>query len=119
MYGWWSINSYSINSSSLGSVSSSTHYEVTATPVELGSGEVKVGNITFDPQIVLGKGCEGTFVYKVNDGAAIKMLLSDLSEERRLGVLFNQGRSISFIFIAIRCCLAFVLMIMIMKKYKK
>ena len=42
-----------------------SHYEVTAVPVELANGEVKVGNITFDPGEVLGKGCEGTFVYKV------------------------------------------------------
>merc|ERR1712079_97758 len=27
-------------------------------------GSVKVGNIQFDESVVLGKGCEGTFVYK-------------------------------------------------------
>ena len=39
-------------------------YEVTATAVELENGIVKVGNIFFDPAHILGKGCEGTFVYK-------------------------------------------------------
>lgn len=31
---------------------------------EIGDGSVKVGKITFDTRQVLGKGCEGTFVYK-------------------------------------------------------
>lgn len=31
---------------------------------EIGDGLVKVGKITFDTGQVLGKGCEGTFVYK-------------------------------------------------------
>ena len=48
-----------------GSTGSASNYEVTAHPVELASGEVKVGNITFDPSKVLGRGCEGTFVYQV------------------------------------------------------
>ena len=38
--------------------------EVTALPVELENGNIKVGNIMFDPATILGKGCEGTFVYK-------------------------------------------------------
>ena len=38
--------------------------EVTALPVELDNGHIKVGNIQFDPTNILGKGCEGTFVYK-------------------------------------------------------
>ena len=38
--------------------------EVTALPVELENGNIKVGNIMFDPGTILGKGCEGTFVYK-------------------------------------------------------
>lgn len=33
-------------------------------PEEIGDGLVKVGKITFDTGQVLGKGCEGTFVYK-------------------------------------------------------
>lgn len=33
-------------------------------PEEIGDGLVKVGKITFDTEQVLGKGCEGTFVYK-------------------------------------------------------
>ncbi|XP_055853155.1 serine/threonine-protein kinase/endoribonuclease IRE1 [Episyrphus balteatus] len=32
--------------------------------IDLGDGEVKVGKITFNPTEVLGKGCEGTFVFK-------------------------------------------------------
>jgi len=46
------------------SVSSFTNYQVSATPVELEDGSIKVGNISFNPGQVLGKGCEGTFVYK-------------------------------------------------------
>ena len=33
-------------------------------PEEIGDGLVKVGKITFNTEQVLGKGCEGTFVYK-------------------------------------------------------
>ena len=40
------------------------NFEVTALPYELKNGNVKVGNIVFDPSHILGKGCEGTFVYK-------------------------------------------------------
>lgn len=32
--------------------------------IDLGDGEVKVGKITFNSNQVLGKGCEGTFVFK-------------------------------------------------------
>lgn len=49
---------------SIGSTSSQTGYEVTANPIELENGNVKVGNITYEPDHILGKGCEGTFVYK-------------------------------------------------------
>ncbi|KYN04749.1 Serine/threonine-protein kinase/endoribonuclease ire-1, partial [Cyphomyrmex costatus] len=47
---------------------------------EIGDGLVKVGKITFDTEQVLGKGCEGTFVYKGEfDGraVAVKRLLPD------------------------------------------
>jgi hypothetical protein len=40
-------------------------YEMTASPVELPDGHIRVGNITIHPAKVLGKGCEGTFVYQV------------------------------------------------------
>ena len=40
------------------------NYEVTALPYELEDGNIKVGNVIFDPTCILGKGCEGTFVYK-------------------------------------------------------
>lgn len=33
-------------------------------PEDIGEGVVKVGKITFDTGQVLGKGCEGTFVYR-------------------------------------------------------
>ncbi|XP_011630520.1 serine/threonine-protein kinase/endoribonuclease IRE1 isoform X1 [Pogonomyrmex barbatus] len=51
-----------------------------AMPEEIGDGLVKVGKITFDTGQVLGKGCEGTFVYKGEfDGraVAVKRLLPD------------------------------------------
>ena len=54
-----------MSSNSVGSSgSASSPYEVTAHPEMLENGTVKVGNIQFDPATVLGKGCEGTFVYK-------------------------------------------------------
>lgn len=37
---------------------------VTAVSEELPNGLVKVGKITFHPEQLLGKGCEGTFVYR-------------------------------------------------------
>ncbi|XP_006624186.1 serine/threonine-protein kinase/endoribonuclease IRE1 isoform X1 [Apis dorsata] len=49
-------------------------------PEDMGEGIVKVGKITFDTGQVLGKGCEGTFVYRGNfDGrsVAVKRLLPD------------------------------------------
>ena len=38
--------------------------EITAHPIELPDGSIKVGAINFNPDHILGKGCEGTFVYK-------------------------------------------------------
>ena len=55
---------FKMSSNSVGSSSGNTPYEVTAHPEVLESGQVRVGNIQFDPSHVLGKGCEGTFVYK-------------------------------------------------------
>ncbi|XP_078035621.1 serine/threonine-protein kinase/endoribonuclease Ire1 isoform X2 [Augochlora pura] len=49
-------------------------------PEDMGEGVVKVGKITFDTSQVLGKGCEGTFVYRGEfDGrsVAVKRLLPD------------------------------------------
>lgn len=37
---------------------------VTAFAEELPDGIVKIGKITFCPDEVLGKGCDGTFVYR-------------------------------------------------------
>ncbi|XP_076648630.1 serine/threonine-protein kinase/endoribonuclease Ire1 [Halictus rubicundus] len=51
-----------------------------AVPEDMGEGVVKVGKITFDTGQVLGKGCEGTFVYRGEfDGrsVAVKRLLPD------------------------------------------
>ncbi|KAI4494959.1 hypothetical protein M0804_001160 [Polistes exclamans] len=49
-------------------------------PEDMGEGLVRVGKITFNTGEVLGKGCEGTFVYKGEfDGrsVAVKRLLPD------------------------------------------
>ncbi|XP_074099180.1 serine/threonine-protein kinase/endoribonuclease Ire1 isoform X1 [Cotesia typhae] len=49
-------------------------------PEDIGGGTVKVGKIVFNIDEVLGKGCEGTFVYKGEfDGrsVAVKRLLPD------------------------------------------
>lgn len=37
---------------------------VTAIAEELPDGSTRVGKILFDPYDILGKGCEGTFVFK-------------------------------------------------------
>lgn len=49
--------------------SSRTNYSGKSTntivmPEDIGEGLVKVGKIIFDTEQVLGKGCEGTFVYR-------------------------------------------------------
>lgn len=53
-----------LSNSSNWSNSSQSKYDFTNHPVELNDGSVKIGNIIFDPNQILGKGCEGTFVYK-------------------------------------------------------
>ena len=70
-------------SNSLSNISSgsagSGNYEITASPVELDDGTIKVGNISFNPLSVLGKGCEGTFVYRGkfdNREVAVKRVLA-------------------------------------------
>lgn len=48
--------------------------------VELGNGIIQVGKISFDPSVVLGKGCEGTFVFKGSfekRNVAVKRLLPE------------------------------------------
>ncbi|XP_076627174.1 serine/threonine-protein kinase/endoribonuclease Ire1 isoform X1 [Colletes latitarsis] len=53
---------------------------VLASPQDMGEGVVKIGKISFDTGQVLGKGCEGTFVYRGEfDGrfVAVKRLLPD------------------------------------------
>ncbi|KAJ8935645.1 hypothetical protein NQ318_010553 [Aromia moschata] len=52
----------------------------TALSEELPNGLVRVGKISFNPKQLLGKGCEGTFVYKGefdNRQVAVKRLLPD------------------------------------------
>lgn len=45
-------------------MSSSSTGEITGQLMEIGDGEVQIGKISFKTDLVLGKGCEGTFVYK-------------------------------------------------------
>jgi len=78
-FGRTSNSASNSNSMSKGSVGSVSSYEITATPIELDDGTIKVGNISFDPLSVLGKGCEGTFVYKGkfdNRDVAVKRVLA-------------------------------------------
>eukprot|EP00095_Tigriopus_kingsejongensis_P001876 maker-scaffold70_size417918-snap-gene-2.12 protein:Tk01876 transcript:maker-scaffold70_size417918-snap-gene-2.12-mRNA-1 annotation:"hypothetical protein DAPPUDRAFT_305906" len=58
-----SHSSYRMNSS-VGSTSSQSTYSVTAQAIDQGDGTVRVGQIYFNPNDTLGKGCEGTFVYR-------------------------------------------------------
>ncbi|XP_063362151.1 serine/threonine-protein kinase/endoribonuclease IRE1 [Cydia amplana] len=60
--------------------STSSSGEVTGQLEELGAGEVKIGRITFRTDHVLGKGCEGTFVYRGTfdkRAVAVKRLLPE------------------------------------------
>lgn len=41
-----------------------TRANALADPEDMGDGVVKVGKIIFDTGQVLGKGCEGTFVFR-------------------------------------------------------
>lgn len=53
---------------------------ITAVAEELDNGSISVGKIIFDPQQLLGKGCDGTFVFKGTfDGraVAVKRVLPD------------------------------------------
>ena len=50
--------------SSVGSMAGPGNHEVTANSIEYPDGSVQVGKISFNRNIVLGKGCEGTFVFK-------------------------------------------------------
>lgn len=50
--------------SSQGSARDSSGSTVTALAEQLPGGKVRVGKINFDTSCVLGKGCEGTFVFK-------------------------------------------------------
>ncbi|KAG6445865.1 hypothetical protein O3G_MSEX004164 [Manduca sexta] len=61
-------------------VSTSSHGEVTGQLEEIGDGEVRIGKISFHTDQVLGKGCEGTFVYRGTfdkRAVAVKRLLPE------------------------------------------
>ncbi|XP_003699825.1 serine/threonine-protein kinase/endoribonuclease Ire1 isoform X2 [Megachile rotundata] len=72
-----------LSQSSRGSNRSVDYYgsnALLAVAEDMGEGVVKIGKITFDTSQVLGKGCEGTFVYRGEfDGrsVAVKRLLPD------------------------------------------
>ncbi|KAL4709941.1 hypothetical protein ACJJTC_003904 [Scirpophaga incertulas] len=60
--------------------STSSNSEVTGQLEEMGDGEVRIGKITFHTDQVLGKGCEGTFVYRGTfdkRAVAVKRLLPE------------------------------------------
>ncbi|XP_045448767.1 serine/threonine-protein kinase/endoribonuclease IRE1 [Melitaea cinxia] len=67
-------------SSRSSNASTSSQGEVTGQLVELGDGEVRIGRISFYTDQVLGKGCEGTFVYRGTfdkRAVAVKRLLPE------------------------------------------
>ena len=74
-------NSYRMSSASVRTNDSVGSYgSVTANPVELGDGSIQVGKISFDTRQILGKGCEGTFVYRGrfdNRDVAVKRVLAN------------------------------------------
>ncbi|CAH0719467.1 unnamed protein product, partial [Brenthis ino] len=60
--------------------STSSSGEVTGHLMEIGEGEVRIGRISFYTDQVLGKGCEGTFVYRGTfdkRAVAVKRLLPE------------------------------------------
>lgn len=70
----------SSSGSSRGSALSGINGTVTALAEELPDGSTKVGKIVFDPDHILGKGCEGTFVFRGqfdNRNVAVKRLLPE------------------------------------------
>ena len=80
---WEQLRTSNSGSNSMSNISSgsagSGNYEITASPVELDDGTIRVGNISFNPLAVLGKGCEGTFVYRGkfdNREVAVKRVLA-------------------------------------------
>ncbi|XP_050691255.1 serine/threonine-protein kinase/endoribonuclease IRE1-like isoform X2 [Eriocheir sinensis] len=65
---------------SQGSTGSGSSSSVTAVAEELNDGTISVGKIIFNPQKLLGKGCDGTFVFRGSfDGrsVAVKRVLPD------------------------------------------
>ncbi|KAG7302816.1 hypothetical protein JYU34_012793 [Plutella xylostella] len=60
--------------------STSSHGEITGQLEDIGDGVVKIGRISFNTDQVLGKGCEGTFVYRGTfdkRSVAVKRLLPE------------------------------------------
>ncbi|KAK7794108.1 hypothetical protein R5R35_012602 [Gryllus longicercus] len=63
-----------------GKSSSTGNRVITALPEDVGEGIIRIGKITFNTQEVLGKGCEGTFVFKGtfdNRSVAVKRILPE------------------------------------------
>ncbi|GBP65201.1 hypothetical protein EVAR_50008_1 [Eumeta japonica] len=76
----WEFQQLSQGGSRSSNASTSSHGEITGTLEEIGEGEVKIGRITFHTDQVLGKGCEGTFVYRGTfdkRAVAVKRLLPE------------------------------------------
>jgi serine/threonine-protein kinase/endoribonuclease IRE1 len=68
------------NTSNTGSTSGGQYGAITAHPVDLGNGAIQVGKITLNSTDILGKGCEGTFVYRGrfdNRAVAVKRVLAN------------------------------------------
>lgn len=59
------IKQSSSSGSSRSSMLNSINGTVTALTEELADGSTKVGKIVFNSEHVLGKGCEGTFVFRL------------------------------------------------------
>lgn len=57
-------SSQQLNRSFGTSTSESVNFTNYQDPIDMGDGEVRVGKIQFNCQQVLGKGCEGTFVFR-------------------------------------------------------
>ncbi|CAB3223992.1 unnamed protein product [Arctia plantaginis] len=60
--------------------STASNGEVTGQLMDIGNGEVRIGKIAFNTDQVLGKGCEGTFVYRGTfdkRAVAVKRLLPE------------------------------------------
>lgn len=83
---------HSSNNSSSQNGVGNTDGSITAIAEELTDGSIRVGKIQFRPELVLGKGCEGTFVFRGefdNRPVAVKRLLPEcfVVADREVGLL--------------------------------